>query len=90
MGRAVVGRTRHTARASTRSIRSKIQRVSSSATERDQLICVDLYEHRVLTTDQLHELHFSSIQRARARLFQLHEMGVLWRSRPRAQERRCR
>jgi len=85
MGRAVVGRTRDAARETTRSIRSKIQRVASSATERDQLICLDLHEHRVLTTDQLFELHFSSIQRARARLFQLHEMGVLWRSRPRAQ-----
>ncbi len=85
MGRAVVGRTRDTARASTRSIRSKIQRVSSSATQRDQLICLNLHEHRVLTTDQLFELHFSSIQRTRARLLQLHEMGVLWRSRPRAQ-----
>jgi Replication-relaxation len=85
MGRAVVGRTRDTARASTRIVRSKIQRVASSATQRDQLICLDLHEHRVLTTDQLFEVHFSSIQRARARLFQLHEMGVVWRSRPRAQ-----
>ena len=34
--------------------------------------------------NQLYELHFSSIQRTRARLFQLHEMGVLWRNRPRA------
>jgi hypothetical protein len=83
-GRASAGRTRYSARASTRPIRSKIQRVASSATERDQLICLDLHEHRVLTTDQLYELHFSSIQRARARLFQLHEMGVLWRNRPRA------
>jgi hypothetical protein len=83
-GRASAGRTRYSARASTRTIRSKIQRVASSATERDQLICLDLHEHRVLTTDQLFELHFSSIQRARARLFQLHEIGVLWRNRPRA------
>jgi hypothetical protein len=84
MGQASVGRTRYSARASTRPIRSKIQRVASSATERDQLICLDLHEHRVLTTEQLFELHFSSIQRARARLFQLYEMGVLWRNRPRA------
>jgi len=84
MGRAVVGRTRDAARASTRSIRSRIQRVASSATERDQLICVDLYEYRVLTTNQLFELHFTSLQRTRARLLQLHEMGVLWRNRPRA------
>ncbi len=83
-GRAFTGQTRYAARASTRSIRSKIQRVASSLTERDQFICVDLHEHRVLTTDQLFELHFSSLQRARARLSQLHEMGVLWRNRPRA------
>ena len=83
-GRASAGRTRYSARASTRPIRSKIQRVASSATERDQLICLDLHEHRVLTTDQLFELHFSSIQRARARLSQLNEMGLIWRNRPRA------
>ncbi len=84
MGRAVPGRTRYGARARTRTIRSSIQRVASSATERDQLICVDLYEHRVLTTNQLFELHFASLQRTRARLLQLHEMGVIWRNRPRA------
>jgi hypothetical protein len=83
-GRAFAGQTRYAARASTRSIRSKIQKVSSSVTERDQLICLDLHEHRVLTTDQLFELHFESIQRARARLSQLHEIDVLWRNRPRA------
>src|SRR6266542_5533641 len=83
-GRAFPGQTRYAARASTRSIRSKIQRVSSSVTERDQIICLDLHEHRVLTTDQLFELHFESIQRARSRLSQLHEIGVLWRNRPRA------
>lgn len=85
MGRARTGPTRYTERARTRGIRSKIQKVASSATERDQLICVDLHEHRVLTTNQLYELHFSSIQRTRARLLQLHQMGVLWRNRPRAQ-----
>jgi Replication-relaxation len=82
-GRASVGRTRYGARASTRTIRSKIQKVSSSVTERDQLICLDLHEHRVLTTDQVYELHFQSIQRARARLAQLYELGVIWRTRPR-------
>jgi Replication-relaxation len=82
-GQASGGRTRYSARASTRTIRSKIQRVSSSVTERDQLICLDLHEHRVLTTDQLHELHFSSIQRARARLSRLYELEIIWRTRPR-------
>ena len=55
--------------------------------QRDQLICIHLYEHRVLTTEQLYELHFSSPRRARSRLARLHEMGVLWRNRPRAQLR---
>jgi hypothetical protein len=82
-GQASFGRTRYSARASTRTIRSKIQKVSSSVTERDQLICLDLHEHRVLTTEQLYELHFSSIQRARARLSRLYELGVIWRTRPR-------
>ncbi len=84
-GRAPVGRTRYVARASTRDIRSRIQRVAASITDRDQLICIDLHEHRVLTTEQLFELHFSSPQRARSRLSRLHAMGVLWRNRPRAQ-----
>src|SRR6266511_911981 len=83
-GRAFAGQTRYAARASTRSIRSKIQRVSSSVTERDQFICLDLHEHRVLTTEQLYELHFSSIQRARDRLCRLYELEVIWRTRPRA------
>src|SRR6266508_6627786 len=84
-GRALSGPTRYAARASTRGIRSEIQRVAASLTTRDQLICIDLHEHRVLTTQQLFELHFSSIQRARSRLSRLHAMGVLWRNRPRAQ-----
>ena len=71
-------------RASTRAI-GKIQRVASSITQRDQLICIDLHEHRVLTTEQLYELHFSSIQRARSRLLHLYELGVLWRTRPHTQ-----
>jgi Replication-relaxation len=84
-GRALSGPTRYAARASTRGIRSKIQRVAASLTTRDQLICVDLHEHRVLTTQQLFELHFSSIQRARSRLSRLHQLSVLWRNRPRTQ-----
>jgi hypothetical protein len=59
--------------------------VASSITQRDQLICVDLHEHRVLTTEQVYELHFSSIQRARSRLLHLFELGVLWRTRPHTQ-----
>lgn len=82
-GRALPGRTRYAARDLTRGIRSKIQLVAASLTNRDQLICIDLHEHRVLTTGQLFELHFSSIQRARSRLARLHQLGVVWRNRPR-------
>ena len=85
MGRALTGRTAYGSRASTRAIGPKIQRVASSITQRDQLICVDLHEHRVLTTEQVYELHFSSIQRARSRLLHLFELGVLWRTRPHTQ-----
>lgn len=82
-GRALPGPTRYAARDFTRGIRSKLQRVAASLTNRDQLICVDLHEHGVLTTQHLFELHFSSIQRARSRLSRLHELEVLWRNRPR-------
>jgi len=51
-------------------------------TERDRAISHTLYEHRVLTTGQLAELHFDSIERARKRLAQLHQLGVLDRFRP--------
>lgn len=82
-GRALPGPTRYAARDFTRGIRSKLQQVAASLTNRDQLICVDLFEHGVLTTQQLFELHFSSVQRARSRLSRLHELEVLWRNRPR-------
>jgi hypothetical protein len=36
--------------------------------ERDRLVALDSYEHRVLTTEQLRRLHFGSIRRARWRL----------------------
>src|SRR6266536_3079731 len=85
MGRALTGRTAYGSRANTRAIGQNIQRVASSITQRDQLICVDLHEHRVLTTEQVYELHFSSIQRARSRLLHLFELGVLWRTRPHTQ-----
>jgi hypothetical protein len=56
--------------------------LSARVTERDRAICRALYEHRVLTADQLCELCFDSIERARKRLAQLHELRVLERFRP--------
>lgn len=83
MTRSVPGPTRDDARARPRADRSRLQSVAASLTERDQRICVDLYEHRVLTTFQLFELHFPSYVRARRRLLELHRLGLIWRTRPR-------
>ena len=82
MGPAPTGPTRNAARARTRTIRSKIQsscviaspnEISSSAST-----CPSTGSS---PPNQLYELHFPSIQRARARLLQLHQLGVLWRTR---------
>lgn len=51
-------------------------------TDRDMQLLLQLYEHKILTTHQVHELHFSSEHRARKRLQQLHERAVLDRFRP--------
>jgi hypothetical protein len=52
-------------------------------TDRDLQICLHLFEHRVLTTEQISELHFSALRRARRRLLRLTQLGVLERFRPR-------
>lgn len=52
-------------------------------TERDKHICLDLYRHHVLTAHQLAELHFSQPRKARKRLLELHERGILNRFQPR-------
>jgi Replication-relaxation len=51
-------------------------------TDRDMELLLQLYEHKILTTHQVHELHFSSEHRARKRLQQLYERAVLDRFRP--------
>ncbi len=51
-------------------------------TERDRAICEALYEHRVLTSEQLCELYFPNIDRARHRLVELYRLRVLDRFRP--------
>jgi hypothetical protein len=73
--------TRDSARNSAR--HRHVQELAACITERDQEICLDLYDHRVLTTQQVFELHFSSHRRARARLFDLYRLGVVDRIRPR-------
>ncbi|MCA1602383.1 MAG: replication-relaxation family protein [Acidobacteria bacterium] len=43
---------------------------------------MDIFEHRFLTTHQIFQLHFPSYVRARARTFELFQLGVLDRFRP--------
>jgi Replication-relaxation len=56
--------------------------LASRLTERDRLVALDCYEHRVLTTEQLRRLHFRSPSKARRRLALLYELRVLDRFRP--------
>lgn len=56
--------------------------LASRLTERDRLVALDCYEHRVLTTEQLRRLHFGAARRARRRLAVLHQLRVLDRFRP--------
>jgi hypothetical protein len=56
--------------------------IARRITERDRAIAASLYEHRVLTAEQLYELYFDSLDRARDRLAQLHQLGVVERFRP--------
>ena len=51
-------------------------------TERDRLICRVLWEHRVLTTEQVYDLCFRSLTSTQHRLVALWRMGVLERFRP--------
>jgi len=83
--RSVATPTHDRARARPRTDRLRLQSIAASITERDQRICIDLFEHRILTTIQLYELHFPSYPRARKRLLELHRLGLLWRVRPHQQ-----
>jgi len=59
-----------------------IAALASRLTERDRLVALDCYEHRVLTTEQLRRLHFRSPSKARRRLELLYQLRVLDRFRP--------
>lgn len=59
-----------------------IHRVARSVTPRDKRICLDVYEHRFLTTHQARRLHFTSAPRARNRLLALWRLRVLQRFQP--------
>lgn len=56
--------------------------LSKRITDRDHAIATSVYEHRVLTLNQLAELHFNGLERARKRLTLLADLRVLARFRP--------
>jgi predicted transcriptional regulator len=56
--------------------------VLGQITDRDMQLLLQLYEHKVLTTHQVYELHFSTHHRARKRLSLLYDRGILDRFRP--------
>jgi hypothetical protein len=62
-----------------------IAALASRLTERDRLVALASYEHRVLTTEQLRRLYFGSSRRCRDRLERLYHLRVLDRFRPQLQ-----
>ncbi len=62
--------------------RADLFHLASVLQPRDRQICLDLYEHKVLTTHQICDLHFDSSRSARRRLLALHRYGVLDRFAP--------
>ncbi|MGQ0678402.1 MAG: replication-relaxation family protein [Actinomycetota bacterium] len=56
--------------------------LASFLTSRDRKICLDLYEHKVLTTHQVVDLSFDSQRVAERRLLKLFQYGVVLRFRP--------
>lgn len=56
--------------------------LAARLTERDRLLLRELDRHGVLTARQITELCFDSQSRARARLVELHRLGVIDRFRP--------
>jgi hypothetical protein len=58
-------------------------KVIRSLTDRDHFICEMLYEHRVLTTDQICDLAFDSLATAQHRLVRLWQLRLVDRFRPR-------
>lgn len=56
--------------------------VLSHLTQRDLDICLDIFDHRFLTSTQVYQLHFSTHARARVRLHELYLLGLLNRFRP--------
>lgn len=61
---------------------AQLTQLAGRLTDRDRRIALDCYEHRLLTTEQLRRLHFTTPRKARQRLSELHELRVLDRFRP--------
>ena len=59
-----------------------VLKVASQLTDRDRYLCDLLYEHKVLTTNQLCDAAFNSLITARHRLARLHDLRVLDRFQP--------
>jgi hypothetical protein len=59
-----------------------VNQVLRGLTDRDRLICRLVWEHSVLTTDQIAEVCFGTLTRAQLRLVRLHRLRLLDRFRP--------
>lgn len=82
-GGAVGGATRVDTTPYRRRIRrTGLLHAASWLTDRDDQICLDLYEHKLLTTPQITDLYFRDERRARRRLIKLYRGNVLNRFRP--------
>lgn len=62
--------------------RTGLVHAASWLTDRDDRICLDLYEHKLLTTPQISDLYFTDERRARKRLIRLYRGMVVNRFRP--------
>lgn len=65
-----------------RADQTHVASVARRLTPRDRLVCRTLYDHRVLTTEQVTDLCFDNLTTARHRLTALYGMRVLDRFRP--------
>lgn len=59
-----------------------IQKVAAILQQRDRNICIDLYEHKVLTTFHILDMYFENHRICNRRLLDLYQLGVVQRFRP--------
>lgn len=84
MGGSIRAQTARATRAKKRTSgpRSPLLALAGRLTDRDRSLCEDLFEHRILTTHQIHDLYFSSAPVTRRRLAALYRTKVVDRFRP--------